>query len=39
MIKNSAPVLTEEKGKMIGTLGYMSMRCHEGKKATYYDDI
>lgn len=39
MIKNSAPVLAEEKNKMIGTLGFMSLRCHEGKKATYHDDI
>lgn len=24
---------------MIGTLGFMSLRCHDGKKAAFLDDI
>lgn len=39
VIKASDPLPSEEKGKMIGTLGFMSVRCHEGKKANYYDDL
>ena len=38
-IKSNAPQLSDQKGKMVGTLGYMSVRCHEGKKSNFYDDI
>lgn len=38
-MKANDPIPAEEKGKMLGTLAFMSIRCHDGKKATFMDDI
>lgn len=38
-IKDEDSVPNYEKGKVIGTLAYMSLREHQGKKANYFDDI
>ena len=37
--KINEPLLPEEKGKVIGTLGYMSIRSHEGKQTGILDDL
>jgi serine/threonine protein kinase len=39
VVKANAPIPVEEKNKVVGTLGFMSLRAHESKKATYWDDI
>jgi len=38
-VKKKDPIHSDEKGKMMGTMAYMSLRIHEGKKASYVDDI
>ena len=35
----SSPLSPDQKGKMIGTLGFMSCRCHQGKPLTQLDDM
>ena len=33
------PLVPEERGKVIGTLAYMSIRMHEGKEPGILDDL
>jgi len=39
VFKNGDALSNEEKGNLIGTLGYMSLRAHEMKKPIFWDDI